>query len=41
LHKDEVDVVKENVRKLMQYAVHLEVAMEVEIGIGANWLEAH
>lgn len=41
LHKDEVDVVKANVSKLMQYAVHLEVPMEVEVGVGANWLEAH
>jgi DNA polymerase-1 len=41
LHKEEVNVVKENVSKLMQYAVHLEVPMEVEVGVGANWLEAH
>jgi DNA polymerase-1 len=41
LHKDEEIVVKENVRKLMQYAVHLEVPMEVEVGVGSNWLEAH
>ena len=41
LHKDEVDIVKTNVSKLMQYAVHLEVPMEVEVGVGANWLEAH
>jgi DNA polymerase-1 len=41
LHKDEVDVVKENVVKLMKYAVVLEVPMEVEVGVGANWLEAH
>lgn len=41
LHKDEVDVVKENVLKLMKYAVVLEVPMEVEVGVGANWLEAH
>lgn len=41
VHKDEVNVVKENISKLMQYAVHLEVPMEVEVGVGANWLEAH
>lgn len=41
LHKEEEKVVRENVGKLMQYAVHLEVPMEVEIGVGANWLEAH
>lgn len=41
VHKDEVDVVKENVVNLMKYAVHLEVPMEVEVGVGLNWLEAH
>lgn len=41
LHKEEVDFVKENVVKLMANAVQLEVPMEVEIGIGENWLEAH
>jgi DNA polymerase-1 len=41
LHKDEADVVKENVLKLMTNAVQLEVPMEVEVGVGLNWLEAH
>ena len=41
VHKDEVTVVKENVVNLMKYAVHLEVPMEVEVGVGLNWLEAH
>ncbi len=41
VHKDEVDVVKENVVNLMKYAVYLEVPMEVEVGVGLNWLEAH
>jgi DNA polymerase-1 len=41
VHKDEVDIVKENVVELMKYAVHLEVPMEVEVGVGLNWLEAH
>lgn len=41
LHKDEVDVVKSNVVSLMKHAVHLEVPMEVEVGVGLNWLEAH
>ena len=41
VHKSEVDKMKENVAKLMKSAVHLEVPMEVEIGVGANWLEAH
>ncbi len=41
LHKDEVEEVKENVVKLMKGAAELEVPMEVEVGIGKNWLEAH
>jgi DNA polymerase-1 len=41
VHKDEVDVLKEQVTRLMKSAVRLEVPMEVEVGIGKNWLEAH
>lgn len=41
VHKDEVDEVKERVAFLMKHAVHLAVPMEVEIGVGLNWLEAH
>ena len=41
VHKDEVDVVKENVVQLMRSAVQLEVPMEVEIGVADNWLDAH
>jgi DNA polymerase-1 len=41
LHKDEVEIVKENVIYLMKHAVYLEVPMEVEVGVAGNWLEAH
>jgi DNA polymerase-1 len=41
VHRDEVDKVKDNVRKLMEHAVLLEVPMEVEVGVAENWLEAH
>ncbi len=41
LHKNEVELVKEHVVYLMKHAVHLEVPMEVEVGVGLNWLEAH
>ncbi len=41
VHKDEVEHVRENVRRLMCSAVELEVPMEVEVGVGDNWLDAH
>ncbi len=41
VHKDEVELIKDNVSKFMKSAVHLEVPMEVEVGVGKNWLEAH
>lgn len=41
LHRDEVEIVKENVAFLMQHAVHIEVPMEVEVGVADNWLDAH
>jgi len=41
LHKDEIDIVKPHVITLMRHAVCLEVPMEVEVGVGQNWLEAH
>jgi len=41
LHKDELDIVKSKVVELMRSAVILDVPMEVEVGIGKNWLEAH
>lgn len=41
LHKDEESIVKPKVVELMKHAVALEVPMEVEVGVGKNWLEAH
>lgn len=41
LHKTEVDIVKPKVVELMRNAVQLEVPMDVEVGVGENWLEAH
>ncbi len=41
VHRTEVDLVKENVSRLMCGAVQLEVPMEVEVGVGENWLDAH
>ncbi|HRI78178.1 MAG TPA: DNA polymerase I [Cyclobacteriaceae bacterium] len=41
LHKDEEAIVKSRVIELMKHAVVIDVPMEVEVGIGKNWLEAH
>lgn len=41
VHKEEVALMKENVIRLMKSAVSLKVPMEVEAGVGNNWLEAH
>jgi DNA polymerase-1 len=41
LHKSEVDIVKPKVIGLMRNAIQLEVPMDVEVGVGENWLEAH
>ena len=41
LHHEEQEVVKHKVIELMKSAVILEVPMEVEVGVGKNWLEAH
>lgn len=39
--QSEVEKVKANIIKLMKSAVELEVPMEVEAGVGENWLLAH
>jgi DNA polymerase-1 len=41
VHVSEQEVVKPKVIELMKHAVILDVPMEVELGIGKNWLEAH
>jgi len=39
--KHEVELMKAQIEKLMKEALPIAVPMEVGIGIGANWLEAH
>jgi DNA polymerase-1 len=41
VHKDEVELLKTVVADLMKNAIPMEVPMEIGIGIGDNWLEAH
>ncbi len=41
VHQEELDLLKPQVEKLMKDALPLEVPMEIEIGVGQNWLEAH
>ena len=38
---EEVDTFKDLIVKRMQYAIKTVVPIRVEIGVGANWLEAH
>ncbi len=41
VHRDEKDLMEKNVKQLMIDALALEVPMDVEVGFGENWLEAH
>ncbi|MCS7018079.1 MAG: DNA polymerase I [Bernardetiaceae bacterium] len=41
VHYTEVEIMKTHVKQLMESAFTLEVPLEVEVGIGKNWLEAH
>ncbi|MBS1645987.1 MAG: DNA polymerase I [Bacteroidetes bacterium] len=41
VHKDELSVLKPLIENCMKNAMPLEVPVEVGMGVGANWLEAH
>jgi DNA polymerase-1 len=41
VHKDEIDVLKPLVVDKMKNALELAVPIEVGIGVGENWLDAH
>ena len=41
VHRDEKDLMEKSIKKLMIDALELEVPMDVEVGFGENWLEAH
>jgi DNA polymerase-1 len=40
-HRDELDLLRANIKPLMEDAYQLGVPLEVEVGQGENWLEAH
>ncbi|SNS59177.1 DNA polymerase I [Belliella buryatensis] len=40
-HKDEVELLKKEIPNIMINAVKIAVPLEVEVGIGKDWLEAH
>jgi len=40
-HKDELDIIKPIIKQEMENAFKMTVPLDVEIGIGENWLEAH
>ncbi|MHA7130439.1 DNA polymerase I [Algoriphagus namhaensis] len=40
-HRDEVALLQEKIPGLMSEAIQLKVPVEVEVGTGQNWLEAH
>ena len=39
--KNEIEIVQQKVKEIMEGAMKLDVPVLVESGIGANWLEAH
>lgn len=40
-HESELELLKTNVEKFMKSAIDMDVPMEVGMGVGDNWLEAH
>ena len=41
LYKEERDVVPDLVKDAMVHAIEMDVPVEVELGVGGNWLDAH
>ena len=41
VHPDEVDILKKNVKEIMESATELIVPLKVDIGVGKDWFEAH
>jgi DNA polymerase-1 len=41
VHPTEVDVMKALVKECMEHAIEINVPIEVQVEVGANWLDAH
>jgi DNA polymerase-1 len=41
VHKDEEKLMEQNIPEFMKTAIELEVPMEIGLGFGENWLQAH
>lgn len=41
VHKDELEIIKPIIKQEMENAYKMSVPLDVEIGIGENWLQAH
>ncbi|TYQ00295.1 DNA polymerase I [Tenacibaculum adriaticum] len=41
IHKDELEIIKPIIKQEMENAYKLTVPLDVEVGVGLNWLEAH
>jgi DNA polymerase-1 len=39
--KEELDIIKNEVKGIMENVIHMNVPLKVDIGHGKNWLEAH
>ncbi|WP_272150914.1 DNA polymerase I [Tenacibaculum aiptasiae] len=40
-HKDELDIIQPIIKEEMENAFKMSVPLDVEVGLGENWLEAH
>ena len=41
VHQSEIDIFKSLIKDKMENAISISVPLDVELGIGTNWLEAH
>ncbi|KAB7894674.1 DNA polymerase I [Rouxiella sp. S1S-2] len=41
VHKDDVEKAKETIRQLMETSMELAVPLQVDVGVGENWDQAH